>query len=98
MKKFLVAVATASALLISSGATFAEDQDIAELKCSEFLQSGQTMPLLLMWIDGYISAATDNTVMDDAYIEELGTKQGSFCKTNPDATIMDAMQSLGDQS
>lgn len=95
MKKFLVAVA-ASALLMSSVAVHAEDQDIAELKCSEFLQSGQTMPLLLMWIDGYISAATDNTVMDDAYVEELGTKLGSFCKTNPDATIMDALQSLGD--
>lgn len=96
MKKFLVAVAAASALLMSSVAVHAEDQDIAELKCSELMQSGQNIPLFMMWIDGYISAATDNTVMDDAYIEELGTKIGSFCKTNPDATIMDAIQSLGE--
>lgn len=96
MKRSLMIAALASAMSCSMGVVQAEEQDIAQIKCTEFLQSGSFMPSLLMWIDGYLSAATDNTVMDDAYIEELGTKLGSFCKANPDATLLDAINSLGE--
>ena len=75
----------------------AEEQDVAKIKCSEFLQSGSTMPLLIMWIDGYLSAASDNTTMDDAYIEELGNKLGEFCGKNQNATLWDAISSLSDE-
>ncbi len=54
------------------------------------------MPLIIMWIDGYLSAASDNTVMDDNYTKELGVHLGTYCKQNPDATIMDAMDSIGE--
>ena len=96
MKKFIVAATAALVMTLSAGAVQAEDHDVAQIKCTEFLQSGSFMPSLLMWIDGYLSAATDNTVMDDAYIEELGTKLGSFCTANPDATLLDAINSLGE--
>lgn len=95
MKKFLATAVTAAFIACSFGSVQAEEQDVAQIKCSEFLQSGDSMPLLLMWIDGYLSAASDDTVCDDAYIEELGSELGNFCKSNPDATIWDAMQSLG---
>ncbi len=55
------------------------------------------MPLLIMWIDGYLSAASDNTTMDDAYIEELGNKLGEFCGKNQNATLWDAISSLSDE-
>lgn len=96
MKKFLIAAVSALALTMSAGAANAEDQDMSKLKCSEFLQSGQSMPLIIMWIDGYLSAASDNTVMDDNYTKELGVHLGTFCKQNPDATIMDAMSTIGE--
>lgn len=79
-----------------SNAAHSEEQDVAMIKCSEFLQSGNNIPLLIMWIDGYLSAASDNTTFDDAYSEELGNKLGSFCKDNADASIMDAINSLGE--
>ena len=79
MKKLLASAVAALALTVTANVASAEEQDVAKIKCSEFLQSGSTMPLLIMWIDGYLSAASDNTTMDDAYIEELGNKLGEFC-------------------
>ncbi len=96
MKKFLASIFVATTIACTSGVALADEQDVAQIKCSEFLQSGDTMPLLIAWIDGYLSAASDDTVIDDAYLEELGTNIGKFCGQNADATLWDAIQSLGD--
>lgn len=97
MKKLLASAVAALALTVTANVASAEEQDVAKIKCSEFLQSGSTMPLLIMWIDGYLSAASDNTTMDDAYIEELGNKLGEFCGKNKNATLWDAISSLSDE-
>lgn len=97
MKRALMIIGLAVAMTGGSFAVQAEETDVAKIKCSEFLQSGSTMPLLIMWIDGYLSAASDNTTMDDAYIEELGNKLGEFCGKNQNATLWDAISSLSDE-
>lgn len=94
MKKFLTAITAAATLVLSANAVLAEEQDVAQIKCAEFLQSGPNMPLLIMWIDGYLSAASNDTVMNDDYIENLGNQLGSFCRANPDATLWDAVNAL----
>lgn len=96
-EKLLASAVAALALTVTANVASAEEQDVAKIKCSEFLQSGSTMPLLIMWIDGYLSAASDNTTMDDAYIEELGNKLGEFCGKNQNATLWDAISSLSDE-
>lgn len=97
MKKLLTATVAALTLSLTANAALAEEQDVAKIKCSEFVQSGDNMPLLIMWIDGYLSAASGNTTMDDAYIDELGTKLGEFCGKNANATLWDAISSLSDE-
>lgn len=97
MKKLLTATIAALTLSLTANAALAEEQDVAKIKCSEFVQSGDNMPLLIMWIDGYLSAASGNTTMDDAYIDELGTKLGEFCGKNGNATLWDAISSLSDE-
>ena len=62
MKKLLASAVAALALTVTANVASAEEQDVAKIKCSEFLQSGSTMPLLIMWIDGYLSAASDNKI------------------------------------
>ena len=52
MKKLLASAVAALALTVTANVASAEEQDVAKIKCSEFLQSGSTMPLLIMWIDG----------------------------------------------
>ena len=94
MKKLLASAVAALALTVTANVASAEEQDVAKIKCSEFLQSGSTMPLLIMWIDGYLSAASGNTTFSDAYAEQLGSKLGEFCGTNQNATLLDAINSL----
>ncbi len=96
MKKLIIGALAALCMISGMNSVQAEDQDVAKIKCSEFLNSGSTMPLLIMWIDGYLSAASGNTSMDDEYIEQLGTKLGEFCGANKNATLMDAIESLSE--
>ncbi len=97
MKKFFALAVVALAVSVVANVASAEEQDISKIKCSEFVQSGDNMPLLMMWIDGYLSAASGNTVMDDAYIEDLGVKLGEFCGKNPNATLFEAIDAYSQQ-
>ena len=94
MKKLLTSAVAALALTVTANVASAEEQDVAKIKCSEFIQSGNSMTLLIMWIDGYLSAASGNTTFSDAYAEQLGSKLGEFCGTNQNATLLDAINSL----
>ena len=72
----------------------AEEIDMAKVTCKEFLESKENMPVLLTWIDGYMSAQSDNTVMSSEWMETLATHMGKFCAANPGKTIMDAMEAM----
>ncbi len=94
MKKFIMA-AVAAAFLCAPAAGFAGDIDVAKIKCKDFLsQKENEIGQLLIWIDGYMSAKSDNTVMSDAWMEKLGKHMGGFCAKNGDKTIMDAIQAM----
>ena len=81
--------------LMSGGLVFAGDeQDVAKLPCKEFISNTNEMPMMLAWIDGYMSAKSDNTVMSSAWMEKLGKHMGEFCSKNPNKTIMEAMEAL----
>ncbi len=92
--KFLLPALLAAFVGFSSPA-FAQDTDMATIKCSEFLKSNQNdMTMLIFWIDGYISAQSDNTVISDEWMTKLGTHLGSYCATNPNNTIMQAIEAM----
>ena len=52
------------------------------------------MNLILMWLDGYASQKSDNTVISDEWMEKLGQHMGSFCSANPDTPILEAAQAM----
>ncbi len=94
MKKTLLGVAFATALMGCVGTAGAEQIDMAQLKCSEFLADKDNMNLILMWLDGYASQKSDNTVISDEWMEKLGQHMGSFCSANPDTPILEAAQAM----
>lgn len=94
MKKFIFGAIAAAFLLSAPLAAQAETKDVAKTTCKEFLSDKDDMPLLIMWIDGYLSAASDNTVFSQEWQQKLGQHLGEFCGKNPDKTIMDAMNAL----
>ena len=72
-----------------------DETDMAKITCKEFLSAGESeMGLMLTWIDGYMSARSDNTMMSKAWMEKLGAHMASFCSSNPGKTIMDAMNAV----
>ena len=94
--KVLGTLFMAGALLLSSfsGSAHAEEQDMAKIPCKEFLADQKNMPLMIMWIDGYMSGKSDNTTISDEWIEKLGKHLGEFCGKNPGKTIMQAMEAM----
>lgn len=94
--KALCGLFVAALLLAAPVAGFAagDEQDMAKISCKEFLASGDNMGMMLTWIDGYMSAKSDNTVMSKAWMEKLGTHMGQYCAKNPGHTIMQAMEAV----
>ena len=69
MKRALMIIGLAVAMTGGSFAVQAEETDVAKVKCSEFIQDKESMGMLLMWLDGYASQKSDNTVLSDEWIE-----------------------------
>ncbi len=97
MKKFIFGAVAATFLFAAPMAAQAETKDVAKTTCQEFMSDKDDMPLLIMWIDGYLSAQSDNTVFSKEWQEKLGSHLGEFCTKNPNKTIMDAMDALPDE-
>ena len=71
MKKFIMA-AVAAAFLCSPAASFAADMDMAKIKCSEFLsQKEDDIVTIVIWVDGYLSAKSGDTVMGEEWMKKL---------------------------
>lgn len=48
------------------------------------------MGLILMWLDGYMSQQSDNTVLSDEWIEKLSMHMATYCSKNPNTSILEA--------
>lgn len=98
--KRLVLSATAALMLASPAAVSAQETDMAKLSCQEFMTAAsneQHMGILLAWIDGYMSAVSENTVMSDEWMGRLGQHMATWCQANPQNTIMDAMEAMPEE-
>ena len=94
MKKILMALFLAG-VLCAPIASMAENVDMAKVSCKDFMESGKDgMGMMLTWIDGYMSAKSDNTVMSEEWMEKLGTHMGTYCAKNPQKTIMAAIEAM----
>ena len=71
MKRALMIIGLAVAMTGGSFAVQAEETDVAKVKCSEFIQDKESMGMLLMWLDGYASQKSDNTVLSLALIGKI---------------------------
>lgn len=94
MKKFLLMALAVTMLGGAPVAGHAADQDMAKITCKEFLDAKEHMSMMIMWIDGYMSGKSGNTLISDAWMEKLGVHLGSFCAQNSSKTIMDAMEAM----
>ena len=69
-------------------------RDVLHCSLYGFRRRGCRYEQTVMWIDGYMSGKSDNTMMDNAWMEKLGTHMGKYCASNPQKTIMDAIENM----
>ena len=98
MKRFVLSTLVAAFVFAAPYSALAagNEQDMAKITCKEFLSDESKISHLLMWIDGYLSAKSDNTIMSNEWIEKLGMHLGMFCAQNPGKTIMQAIDAMPD--
>ncbi len=94
MKKIFIA-ALLTVFMAMSGVALAQTQDMAKVKCSEFIQGDNNVrTYIVFWLDGYMSAESENTEMSDEWVKKLSTHMGTFCAQNPNKTIMEAAEAI----
>ncbi len=95
MKKLFSLALVLALFLGFAGTSRAADQDLGKFTCQELLASGtQNITMMMFWMDGYLSAQSDNTVLSDAWLQKFGNHISTYCAANPKKTLMDIMANV----
>lgn len=68
-----------------------EKVDMAELTCKQFLADQEGILPTVVWIDGYLSHQSGNTVIDMDQLVANVKQIADECASEPDKKIMDLM-------
>jgi acid stress chaperone HdeB len=73
--------------------------DFGAMTCAQFLNEVQgddeAAGLALMWLDGYLSGVSGDTVLDFKDFEKFAEKLGASCKKNGQANLLEVAKELG---
>lgn len=101
MKKSIVIVAALVSALAFSSSVFAKKEqvvkyDMQDLTCKELIEmDAETMGMMLMWLDGYLSGVTGDTKFDSDQFGDFAGSLGKHCGENPADKVVDASHKLG---
>lgn len=93
MKKLLLLLACILCVFATNPA-MANDQDMGKLTCKELLASKDDIPFIMFWVDGYMSAKSDNLVLNADWMKTLTEHYISYCQQHPRDTILDTMEAI----
>lgn len=101
--KQIVAIVLAASLL--AGPALArkkglDDVDFGRISCGEFIDELQTsteeeIGALLIWLDGYLSGVTGDTVMRPAGLEAFAESLVDRCQRRRRERLLDAARAVG---
>ena len=95
MKRYFpIALATASIVL--AGQAMAKEVDMSKLTCKEVgaMSTGKAIGIA-MWMNGYVHGKAGNTMVDGDKAEANAAKIAAYCKKNPAATLISAVEAIG---
>lgn len=107
MKPSLVTVAACfSASLLVSMPTVAakkaqtQNIDFGSITCRQFLQdlsqsSAEDAGVVMMWIDGYLSGVSGDTLLDWKDLEKFSSALAAYCGEKPGINVLDAAKTVG---
>ena len=69
--------------------------DVAKITCDQFILFKVTDPRnIAIWLSGYYHGKRDNTLVDTQQLGAYADKVKSFCLQKPQATVMQAVESV----
>ena len=91
MKKLLLALFLSAALITPLGASaYAEKIDFGKMTCGTLMElDEETVAMFYFWLDGYLSAKTNNTVLDTDTVEADLTALAEVCSANPNKIVLE---------
>ncbi len=89
--KFAFVVGGALAAVLPTLAVAGEKVDMAELTCQEFLADEEGILPTVVWIDGYLSHQSGNTVIDMDQLVANVKQIADECAGQSDMKIMELM-------
>lgn len=107
MKLSLVPVALcfSASLLVAMPALAAkkaqmQNIDFGSITCGQFLQdlsqsSAEDAGVVMMWIDGYLSGVSGDTLLNWKDLEKFSTRLAAYCGEKPAAKVLDAAEAVG---
>lgn len=106
MKNFLIAatLCLSATLLVSTPALAQKTQiqniNFGVITCGEFMEgmsegSEDDIAVVLMWIDGYLSGVSGDTVLNWRNLERFSAKLVDYCDRKPNVKVLDAAEEVG---
>lgn len=84
---------------LAAGPAAAQTIDIRAITCKEAAAlPDETLELLSVWLDGYLAddENPEDAKVDLAAVQEDAQEIRDHCERNPDATVLQAAEALGD--
>jgi acid stress chaperone HdeB len=104
LSTMMAALCVSVSLLVSAPAlakkTQMQDIDFGAITCGEFMKeisasSAEDVGVVLMWIDGYLSGVSGDTVLNWENLEEFSTELVAYCGKKPDVQVLEAAEEVG---
>ena len=70
----------------------AADYDMAEVTCADMMKDNESMTLMYFWLDGYMSAKMDNTMLRQEEVESNINIIRKECEGNPRKKIFSLLE------
>src|ERR1700719_3388510 len=73
----------------------AQTIDVAKISCKQYLTGNVVrQDYLTLWLSGYDNGTRNDTVIGTGTVQGIANKVGTYCRSNLDAGLMDAVQKV----
>jgi hypothetical protein len=82
------------AIFVAANAS-AQVIDVAKISCKQYLTGNVVrQDYLTLWLSGYYNGTRNDTVIGTGTVQQIADKVGTYCRSNLDAGLMDAVQNV----
>jgi acid stress chaperone HdeB len=94
VKALRLALVALSAIFAAANAS-AQVVDVAKISCKQYLAGNVVrQDYLSLWLSGYLNGTRNDTVIETSTVQTVANKVGTYCRSNLDTGLMDAVQNV----